>query len=504
MAISAPIGIRAAVLEALRTKSGIAAAAMLGFLILLAILVPVLAPYNIVQAWNDPTAWGNNPKLAAPEWSEIFSGKHLPRTILLPYHGEEGGFDKVRVSFNVSSETYTLVVLKKTFSYQYDAFPSEISLMLKATFGNKSATQIKVFWDRPDGQTVHLFDANPSVPAPDENTYSLTFPNPRDPSYSVYQNIEQWLISQNITNETEWSVLFPRQAGPYSNPPDAQLLLMARLNRSMLNPETAEVLKGNYSFRIEFTGFTATDDANARAVIYGTVYGLAGTDINRRDLLVAVLWGAPVALAFGLVGAFAAVLIQTILGAISGWYGGAIDEFVQRAADFYLIIPTLPILILLGILYRPGILLLLFVLVVFGVVGATTKVIRSIVLQVKEEQFIEAARSYGASRRRILFRYIMPRVMPYTFALIALTVPAFIFLEASLSFLGLGDPSLPTWGHILGDAYSQGALFASRAYPTGFWWWILFPAMGIIFTTVAFALLGYAFDKVLNPRLREQ
>src|SRR5207244_13278943 len=96
------------------------------------------------------------------------------------------------------------------------------------------------------------------------------------------------------------------------------------------------------------------------------------------------------------------------------------------------------------------------------------------------------------------------RVMPYTFALIALTVPAFIFLEASLSFLGLGDPSLPTWGHILGDAYTQGALFASRAYPTGLWWWVFFPAAGIIFTTVAFALLGYAFDKVLNPRLPEQ
>lgn len=504
MAISAPIGIKAAMLEALRTKSGLAAAAMLGFLIILAILVPVFAPYNITQAWNDPSAWGNNPKLAAPEWSEIFTGKHLARTILLPYHGEPGGFDKVRVSFNVSSETYTFVILKKSFSYQYDVFPSEISLFLTATYGNASATQIKVYWDRPDGQEVHLFDATPTVRAPYENTFSLTFPNFRDPSYAVYANIKQWLISQNITNATEWSTLFPSPTGFYSNPPDAQQILMSKMNRSMLDPERAEVLKGNYSFRIEFTGFTATDDANARATIYGTVYGIAGTDVNRRDLLVALLWGAPIALAFGLVGAFAAVIIQTLLGAISGWYGGAIDEFVQRAADFYLIIPTLPILILLGILYRPGIVLLLIVLVVFGIVGATTKVIRSIVLQVKEEQFIEAARSYGASRRRILFRYIMPRVMPYTFALIALTVPAFIFLEASLSFLGLGDPLLPTWGHILGDAYSQGALFASRAYPTGFWWWILFPAAGIIFTTVAFALLGYAFDKVLNPRLREQ
>jgi peptide/nickel transport system permease protein len=488
----------------LKTKSGIVAGAMLGFLILLAILVPIFAPYNVVQAWNNPAAWTNNPKLAAPEWSEVFTGKHLPRTIILPPNGEPGGFNKVRVSFNVSNQVYTIVALKSSFNFSADAFPSEIKLFMTTVFGNETGTQIRVFWVRPDREEVHLFDGNPSVRAPYENTYSFTGPTAKDPSYGVYSSIRDWLISKNITNATEWDSLYPSRGGIYDNPPKTQSLLMGVLSRNMLDPQTAEVLKGNYSFRIEFNGFTPTDDANARAVVYGTVYGLAGTDFEGRDLLVALLWGAPVALAFGIAGALASVLIQTILGAISGWYGGLIDEFVQRTADFYLIIPTLPILILLGILYHLGILLILFVLVVFGIVGATTKVVRSIVLQVKEEQFIEAARSYGASRGRILFRYILPRVMPYTFALIALTVPAFIFLEASLSFLGLGDPQLPTWGHILGDAYSQGALFASRAYPSGLWWWVLFPAAGIIFTTVAFALLGYAFDKVLNPRLREQ
>jgi len=266
----------------------------------------------------------------------------------------------------------------------------------------------------------------------------------------------------------------------------------------MLSKSTAHVLKGDYSLRIELVGFENTDDANARGIVFGTVFGLAGTDDARHDLLVGLLWGAPVALAFGTAGALVVVLIQMILGAISGWYGGAVDELVQRAADFYLIIPTLPILILISLLYRPSIVAILFILVAFGIVGSTTKVVRSIVLQVKEEQFIEAARSYGAKKTRILFRYILPRVMPYTFALIALTVPAFIFLEASLSFLGLGDPVLPTWGHTLGLAYNNGALFY------GFWWWIVVPVVGIIFATIAFALLGYAFDKVLNPRLREQ
>ncbi len=215
----------------------------------------------------------------------------------------------------------------------------------------------------------------------------------------------------------------------------------------MLSKSTAHVLKGDYSLRIELVGFENTDDANARGIVFGTVFGLAGTDDARHDLLVGLLWGAPVALAFGTAGALVVVLIQMILGAISGWYGGAVDELVQRAADFYLIIPTLPILILISLLYRPSIVAILFILVAFGIVG---------------------------------------------------TVPAFIFLEASLSFLGLGDPVLPTWGHTLGLAYNNGALFY------GFWWWIVFPVVGIIFATIAFALLGYAFDKVLNPRLREQ
>jgi len=479
---------------------------MLGFLVVLAVLVPVLAPFDIVQSWNNPNVWADNPKLAPPEWSEIFSGKHLPRTVIIPPNGAPGGFDKVRVSFESQGQTYTIVVLKQSFTFQFDAFPSEVNLYLTTSFGNKSPL-VRAFLDRPDGQEIFLFDDTPSLRATNVNafspadviTYSLSYPNFRDPSYHVYANVENWLIGQNITNQTEWAALYPSPTGIYSNPPKPQVLLLAQLNRSMLDPAAAQVLKGTYSFRLEVTGFSSIDDANARAVVFGTVYGLAGTDDHRRDLLVALLWGAPVALAFGLAGALASVLIQTILGAISGYYGGLIDELVQRTADFYLIIPVLPILILIGILYRPSLVGILFILVVFGVVGATTKVTRSIVLQVKEEQFIEAARSYGASRGRILIRYILPRVMPYTFALIALTVPAFIFLEASLSFLGLGDPNLPTWGQLLGNAYGAGpALFYT------FWWWVFFPAAGIIFTTVGFALLGYAFDKVLNPRLREQ
>ncbi len=505
MSMSAPVGMKAALIEAVRTKSGLVATAMLVFLLLLAILVPFLAPYNVVQEWTDPTNWQNNPRYAAPEWSEIFLGKHLSRTIILPSNGQPGGFDKVRVPVSSGGQNYTFIVLKKTFYYGYDNFPSEIKLWLDLTFGT-ATPYIQAYWERPDGQTVFLFDTEPQgAVGATVNTPEITYPlsNPSqgaggDPSNGIYWNVVNWMIDQNVTNRSQIDSIYSNDGTVFSKPPRPQELLLAKLNQSMLYADTAQVLRGNYTLRVVITGFSSIDDANAHAVVYGTVYGIAGTDDQRHDLLIGLMWGAPVALAFGLAGGLASVLIQMILGAIGGWYGGPVDEFIQRTADFYLIIPTLPILILIGLLYRPHIVTILLILIVLGLVGATTKVIRSIVLSVKEEQFIEAARSYGASRSRILFRYILPRVMPYTFALIALTVPAFIFLEASLSFLGLGDPVLPTWGSTLGRAFENNALLYGQ------WWWVVFPIGGIVFTAVAFSLLGYAFDKVLNPRLREQ
>src|SRR5207245_6069095 len=137
------------------------------------------------------------------------------------------------------------------------------------------------------------------------NTYSLPGPSCMDPSYAVYSNGRDWLVAKNVTNQTEWASLFPTSGGIYQNPPQTQTMLMGKLNRTILDPQTAEVLKGNSSFRIEFSGFTPTDDANARAVVYGTVFGLAGTDYEGRDLLVALPWGAPVGSAVGVAGALA-------------------------------------------------------------------------------------------------------------------------------------------------------------------------------------------------------
>jgi peptide/nickel transport system permease protein len=121
---------------------------------------------------------------------------------------------------------------------------------------------------------------------------------------------------------------------------------------------------------------------------------------------------------------------------------------------------------------------------------------RAIFLQVKESTYIEAARAYGASDARIIFFYLIPRMIPLLIPGLVSSVPSFVFLEASLAVLGLGDPVLPTWGKIINDAETNGALFK------GLYYWILEPAALLMFTGLGFAMLGFALDRIFNPKLR--
>lgn len=486
-------GLRATFREVLKTYTGKIGAAMLVFLLALVLVLPFVAPYDVAQQWGNRQPWLDNPRNAAPEWTGLFSGQILPRTVIatpchranaLPLSTETkreacpgGPWSKLAVRTSVFGD-FVFITMRTKFVFQADVFPSEMSLTVWAAYG-QNAPLFKVVWLRPDGRNYTIIQGDaPENRVPFSNVYALS----TDPA--IQQEVRTWAVTN--FNATTVNRIRP------------EVTLFAQAGESMLDGTKALPLKGEYTLVVEMVGSGTSLGMDAKAVLYGTVFGLAGTDSSRRDLLVGMLWGAPVALAFGSMAAVVIVLLQTILGALATWYGGFWDELIQRASDVLLILPLLPILFLIGIVYRPSIWVILLVLIAFGVVGSTTKVSRSIVLQVKEEAYIEAASSYGASRGRILFKHILPRLLPYTFALIALSVPAFIFLEASLSFLGIGDPRVPTWGSILGEAS------AGSAAIRGFWWWITFPASAIVFVTVAFAFLGYSFDKVLNPRLREQ
>ena len=488
------MGIKRAFLEALHLKSGLVGFGMLVSLLAMSVITPLYASFDVLRQWNSIDAWQDNPRWAAPEWSDLFTGKNEPKNTF--FNPTSFRYVVARTTVNAGGIplNLTLINATKKFVWSYDNFPSELTADVTANFPGATPDTsgqspfIQVYWLRPDRQYVSLLAR--SIPAAEHNrTVAYHFSSSTGAAKDVDQNIRNWVRQEGVVPE---ATVTNASLQPH-------VVLFAKNDSTQLNPaKSASLLRGEYELVVRYTGFSLNDTLAVKLKMYGTVFGLAGTDSRRRDLLTGFLWGAPVALAFGVAAGVMVVFVQAILGALSGWYGGATDEAIQRATDIFLILPVLPILIVISLFYRPGLWAILFVIVAFGIVGSTTKVIRSIVLQIREEQFVEAAQSYGASRIRILFRYIMPRLMPYVFALLALTVPAFIFLEASLSFLGLGDPTIPTWGAILGEAYDGNALFY------GYWWWVTFPIFGIVFTAVAFSLLGYAFDKVINPRLREE
>jgi peptide/nickel transport system permease protein len=141
---------------------------------------------------------------------------------------------------------------------------------------------------------------------------------------------------------------------------------------------------------------------------------------------------------------------------------------------------------------------ILTAVIILSIFGQGIKTFRAVFLQVKESPYIEAARAYGAGSTRIILQYMVPRLIPMLIPQFIVLIPSYVFLEASLAILGLGDPTLPTWGKIIQDAEANGALYQ------GWYYWVIEPSVLLMMTGLAFSLVGYALDRVFNPRLRGQ
>jgi peptide/nickel transport system permease protein len=222
-----------------------------------------------------------------------------------------------------------------------------------------------------------------------------------------------------------------------------------------------------------------------------------GTDNIGRDLMEGLLYGFPLALLIATLASLASTVIGASLGVLSGYAGGATDGVIQRFADIVSNVPTLPLLIFLVFVLGSQLWLIILVLVAFSWPGLTI-LVRSMVLQLRAGQLVEAARALGASRRRIMLRHVFPQVAPFIIAQMIFFAPGAILAEASLSFLGLGDTSTPTWGQMLEAGFRTGALYV------GYWWWVLPPGLLIVFTAIAFMLLALALEPIVDPRLRRQ
>jgi len=233
------------------------------------------------------------------------------------------------------------------------------------------------------------------------------------------------------------------------------------------------------------------DDVEFRC--YGAVFGLLGTDQFGADLFSQLIYGARISLAIGVLASLLSVVTGTVLGIASGYVGGTVDQVMMRFNDMLLVLPSLPLLLVLIAVLGPTIwnLVILIGLLRFMSIA---RVIRSQVLSYKERTFIEAAKAAGAGPLNVMFKQLLPNVMSLAFAQLALSVPAAIVSEASLSWLGLGDPTVSTWGRMLYLAHYYGVLKE--------WWWIVFPGLCIALISIAFIFVGHAMDEILNPRLR--
>jgi peptide/nickel transport system permease protein len=225
---------------------------------------------------------------------------------------------------------------------------------------------------------------------------------------------------------------------------------------------------------------------------------LLGTDPIGRDVLSQLLSSTSSEFALGMVAAIITVTIGTSIGAVAAYYGGAIDALLMRFADLIIMLPSLPLLIVIGAFFNLNLLLLALVLGILSGFGGVTVIIKSQALTIKVKPYIEAARVAGGSDAHIIFTHIVPNLMPLAFLYMMFTVTGAIFSEAVLSFFGLMNVRM-SWGIMINLAQSEGYLLQFE------YWWLLFPAsVAITLLCAAFYLVGRALDEVINPRLRRR
>jgi len=435
--------------------SAIFGAFIILILVALALFAVLTIPYDeAIQLWRggEDTVY-RNPKNVPPSWFNNFTDKSLPISFSV-MAGEDEDFSKV-VNPGESGST---IEYAYTFDFQYDDYPQELFLYIQSTYQVKNPF-ISVVLETPGGEEIKISDFGTS----NKQTYR-------------FSQDDRLITRLRRIHGKE----LPVMQGLFSVP----------------KSEPLEINKGIYTLKILASTFEADSDVQIEFVSHGLVFGLFGTDHMRRDLTTAILWGAPIALAFGLLAAASTSVLSMLIAALGAWFGGWVDELVQRITEVNLVLPFLSILIMVGTFYSRSIWVILGVTIALSIFTGAIKTNRAIFLQVKESTYIEAARAYGASNSRIIVRYLVPRIIPLLIPGLVSAVPSYVFLEASLALLGLGDPTLPTWGKVINDAYSNGALYRGQFY------WILEPAILLMITGLGFAMLGFALDRIFNPRLR--
>lgn len=229
---------------------------------------------------------------------------------------------------------------------------------------------------------------------------------------------------------------------------------------------------------------------------------LLGTNDIGQDIFSELIYGTRVSLLIGFAAAFFSVTIGTLVGVVSGFLGGAVEEVLMRFTDVIMILPNIPLLILLMAIF--GKQSFYIMVLAISITGWTTaaRLVRSSTLSIKERAYVEAAKAIGAGDRHIITKHILPNISPLIMATMIYEVAGAMMSEAGLAFLGLGDPSNKSWGMILHYAETSGGWYANMGYPA--WWWIIPPGLCIALTVASLVLIGQAMEEIINPRLRRR
>lgn len=441
--------LRTSLLKLVQYPSAVAGIFVVLALVVVAAYAMITIPYTeAVRLWRGgEEVWYQNPRFAAPAWINYFSSKQYSESFAV--NTKDGQMTKTITPGNEGVSTFDMAY---EFDYSYDVYPQDLILYVTTTYKEKQPF-ISVELLTPDERTIRI---------------------------------------GNFSVGNEFTYRFSQ---------DEKLLTKLRADEVIPAlfslPGSDQPLKGKYKLIITGTTFEPDSDLNVEFVSHGQVFGWAGTDHARRDLVLPLLWGVPVALAFGLIASMGTSILTMVIAAIGAWYTGWVDELIQRITEVNLVLPFYALLIMIGTFYSRSIWVILGATIILSIFTGSIKAYRAIFIQVKESMYIEAAKAYGASSPRIIFMYLIPRMIPLLIPSLVQSVPAFVFLEASLAVIGLGDPVLPTWGKIIQDANSNGALYK------GYYYWVLEPAMLLMITGLAFAFLGFALDRVFNPKLRD-
>jgi peptide/nickel transport system permease protein len=435
-----------------RYPSAVVGLAIILILCAVSIYTIVAYPYKpTLKIWRgDNFIWMDNPVYAQPVWVNWFRKDKLPETIILNSRDPAAGKSDQTVSADMREVSYSF-----SFDYRSYSFPQEIILFFEATYKEKRPL-LKMTWITPDGRELDL------------GSFSITSVQ------SDYLFLDERLKRKLNTDFVD--------QGLFGNP----------------NAQKPAALQGPYQLKITAFVFEEGADVNTKFVLYGKVWGVAGTDGLRRDAKLGLLWGTPIALTFGLLAALFTTITTLLIAATGVWFGGWVDGLIQRFTEINMILPLFPAVLLVYTLYSKSFWVLLGVTVLLSIFGSGIKNYRSLFIQIKELPYFEAARAYGASDWRIIFRYLIPRIGAIIIPQLVILIPSYVFLEAGLAVLGLYDPlTPPTWGQLVMDGLQKGI-------NSGAYYLAVEPAVLLLLTGYSFLLLGISLERVFEPRLRER